>query len=181
MVYVTLVCSSSPLSAVIPVVPVVPQSQTVTFAPDGSIDGPAQWTCTAVGSTQDYLEWVHDGTAVPVVSSNTTQDFNCSTFDLPPPYVTVADKENIGRYKTRYPLTLHLCNATKKNVASYQCHLHRWNGIRDPVLEVTLQGATVEGSPSSSTTVPTTATTSSTTAATSSSTSSQNSSGTEVL
>lgn len=169
MVYITLICLL--LSTVLPVVPVVQQNQTVvTFAPDGSIDGPAQWTCAAVGSTQDYLEWEHNGNAVPVVSSNTTQDFNCSAFDLPPPYVTVANKENIGRYKTHYQLTLHLCNATEKNVGSYQCHLHRWNGISELVLEVKLQGATGEGSPSSITTVPTTA-------ATSSSTSSPNLSG----
>lgn len=183
MVYITLICLL--LSTVLPVVPVVQQNQTVvTFAPDGSIDGPPQWTCAAVGSTQDYLEWEHNGNAVPVVSSNTTQDFNCSAFDLPPPYVTVANKENIGRYKTHYQLTLHLCNATEKNVGSYQCHLHRWNGISELVLEVKLQGATGEGSPSSITTVPTTAATGPTTAATgpttaatSSSTSSPNLSG----
>ena len=134
MVCIMLTCCFSPLLTVLPLVPVVPQNQT------GSIDGrPTQWTCAVVGSTQDHLEWVHDGTTVPVVSSNTTQNLNCSTFNLSSPYVTAAEEEETGTYKTHYQLTLHFCNSTEKDVGSYQCVLHRWNGVVEPVLEVKLQ------------------------------------------
>ena len=146
------------LPTVLPLVPIVPQNQTVSFTRDGDVDGPTQWTCTVVGSTQDRLEWVHDGEPVPVVSNNTSQDLNCSTFNLSSSYVTEAEEEEIGRYKTRYQLTLHFCNSTERDVGSYQCVLHRWNGVMEPVLEVKLQRPTDEV-PTALTTAPTTVTT----------------------
>ena len=144
LVYAMLTCYFSPLPTVLPLVPVVPQNQTVSLTPDGNVDGPTQWTCTVVGSTQDRLEWVHDGEPVPVVFSNTTQGLNCSTFNLSSPYVTEAEEEESGSYKTRYQLTLHFCNSTERDIGSYHCVLHRWNGVMEPVLEVKLQRATDE-------------------------------------
>lgn len=165
-VYTTLTCCFFHSPTVLPLVPIVPQNQTLSFTRDGDVDGPTQWTCTVVGSTQGRLEWVHDGEPVPVVSNNTSQDLNCSTFNLSSPYVTEAEEEESGRYKTRYQLTLHFCNSTERDVGSYQCVLHRWNGIMELVLEVKLQRAIDEVPttlPTSNSTAPTTAPTTATT------------------
>lgn len=135
------------LPLVLPIVPIVLQNQTdVTLTSDGDISGTTHWTCEAVGSSEDQLEWLYNGTAVPVVDNNDTQTLNCSSLDLSPfsAVAVVSQEEKHGEYKARYTLTLHLCNATERDVGSYQCIMRRWNGNVNLVWEVRLQAATVE-------------------------------------
>ena len=140
--------ASSPL--VPPIVPIVLKNRTdVNLTSDGDINGTTHWTCEAVGSFEDRLEWLYNETAVPVMVNNDMHTFNCSSLDLSPfSAVAVASpEEDLGGYKTRYKLTLHLCDVAERDVGSYQCIIRKWNDDVDLVWEVRLQAAVVESSP----------------------------------